>query len=132
MKFTTETKIITIGHLPGHTNGKVALLKANGFTDVSAILCTSTPVAEIKAILKNSPNSLFLVGGAMIAGFPDLMADLLTFIDEECPSVFVRQTVKADFDADTTWPPTEEKVNRSALNICLRMLEQERESSWRS
>jgi len=124
MEFTRQTKIMTIGHLPGHTNGKVALLKANGFTDVSAILCTATSVEEIKARLKSSPDSLFLVGGAMMNGFPDLMADLLDFIAKECPTVFVHQTVKADFDTDTTWPPTEEQVNKSALNICLRILKQ--------
>jgi len=124
MVFTRQTKIMTIGHLPGHTNGKVALLKANGFTDVSAILCTATSVEEIKARLKSSPDSLFLVGGAMMNGFPDLMADLLDFIAKECPTVFVHQTVKADFDTDTTWPPTEEQVNKSALNICLRILKQ--------
>ena len=122
--FTFNTKVITIGHLPGHTNGKVALLKANGFTDVSAILCESTSVEEIKATLKKSPDSFFLVGGAMMTGFPDLMADLLCFISEECPTVSVHQTVKADFDADAVWPPTEEQVNKSALNVCMRMLEQ--------
>ena len=124
MQFTLETRIITIGHLPGHTNGKVALLKANEFTDVSAILCDSMPVEKIKAILKSSPNSFFLVGGAMMMGFPDLMADLLRFISEECPTIVVHQTVKSDFDADVAWPPTEEQVNKSALNICMRMLEQ--------
>ena len=60
----------------------------------------------------------------MMNGFPDLMADLLDFIAKECPTVFVHQTVKADFDTDTTWPPTEEQVNKSALNICLRILKQ--------
>ena len=124
MKFTCETKIITIGHLPGHTNGKVALLKAYGFADVSAILCESTPPEEIKATLKISPNTLFLVGGAMMMCFPDLMADLLLFISTECPTIVVHKTVKADFDADVTFPPTEEQVNKSALNICMRMLEQ--------
>jgi hypothetical protein len=122
VQFTLETKIITIGHLPGHTNGKVALLKANGFTNVSAILCESIPTEKIKEILKRSPNSFFLVGGAMMMGFPDLMADLLRFISEECPSIVVHQTVKGDFDADVAWPPTEEQVNKSALNICMRML----------
>ena len=123
MKFTRATKIITIGHLPGHTNGKVALLKEHGFTEVSSILCESMPVEEIKEILQSSPNSLFLVGGAMMKGFPDLMADLLLFISEECPTILVHKTVTSDFDADTTWPPTEEQVNKSALNICMRMLE---------
>ena len=124
MKFTRETKIITIVHVPGHTNGKVALLKADGFADVSAILCESIPAEEIKATLKISPNTLFLVGGAMMMGFPDLMADLLLFISTECPTIVVHKTVKADFDADVTFPPTEEQVNKSALNICKRLLEQ--------
>ena len=124
MKVTRETKIINIGHLPGHTNGKVALLKAHGFTDVSAILCESMSAEEIKATLKNSPYSLFLVGGAMMTGFPKLMADLLLFISTECPTIVVHKTVKADFDTDVTFPPTEEQVNKSALNICMRMLEQ--------
>jgi len=82
------------------------------------------PVEEIKATLKNSPDSFFLVGGAMMTGFPDLMADVLCFISEHCPTILVHQTVKADFDADVVWPPTEAQVNKSALNICMRMLEQ--------
>jgi len=124
MLFTRETKIINIGHLPGHTNGKVALLKAHGFTDVSAILCESTPAEEIKSTLRNSPYTLFIVGGAMMMSFPDLMADLLLFISNECPTIVVHKTTKADFDADVTFPPSEEQVNKSALNICMRMLEQ--------
>ena len=123
-RFSLETKIITIGHLPGHTNGKVALLMANGFSDVSAILGGAMSVEEIKALLKNSPNAFFLVGGAMMTGFPDLMADLLFFISADCPTIFVHKTIKADFGADVSWPPTEQQVNKSALNICMRMLEQ--------
>ena len=122
--FTRRTKVITIGHLPGHTNGKAAFLKAHGFSDVSAMLCDSTPLEDIKATLQNSPNSFFLVGGAMMMSFPDLMADLLGFISGECPTILVHQTVKANFNADATWPPTEEQVNNSALNICIRMLDQ--------
>ena len=68
-------------HLQGHTKGKVDILQANGFTDVSAILCESTPVEEVKEILRSSPNSLFIVGGAMMKGFPDLMSELLAFIE---------------------------------------------------
>jgi hypothetical protein len=98
MKFTKSTKIINIGHLPAHTNGKVDILQANGFTDVSALLCESTPLEEVKRILNISPNSLFLVGGAMMQGFPDLMAELLDYIDKECPTIKVHKTVKADFE----------------------------------
>ena len=123
MIFTKDTKIINIGHLPGHTNGKVSLLLAHGFKDVSALLCESTPVDEIKTTLRASPNSLFLVGGAMMKGFPDLMADLLAFIEKECPTILVHKTILSDFDEGVTFPPTEEQVNKSALNICMRLLE---------
>lgn len=132
VKFTKQTKIINIGHLPAHTNGKVDILVANGFTDVSALLCESTPVDKVKDILKSSPNSLFLVGGAMMQGFPDLMADLLTFIEQECPLIKVHKTVKDDFDEGISFPPSAEQVNKSALNICLRLLEQEAEIPCKS
>ena len=58
-------------------------------------------------------------------GFPDLMAELLEYIVEDCPTITVHKTVKADFDEDVKFPPTAEQVNKSALNICLRLLQQE-------
>jgi hypothetical protein len=128
MKFTKNTKIITIGHLPGHTTGKVKLLQEQGFTDVSSIL-SSIPVEVVKSTLSASPDSFFLVGGAMMQGFPDLMADLLSFIEKECPTIKVHLTVKTDFDEGVKFPPegmpTEDEVNKSAVNICLRLLEQD-------
>ena len=51
-----------------------------------------------------------------------LMADVLDFIEKECPTVLVHKTVKADFDDDVVFPPSEEQVNKSALNICLRLI----------
>ena len=112
----------------GHTTGKVDILKANGFTNCVAILCETTPVEKVKEILRDSPNSLFIVGGAMMQGFPDLMAELLAFVEKECPTIRVHKTVKDDFDADVQLPPagypTEAQVNKSALNICNRLLEQ--------
>jgi hypothetical protein len=122
MKFSKSTKIITIGHLRGHTEGKVSILMNNGFTDVSAILCEETPVDQIKAILTASPNSMFLVGGAMMNGFPELMEDLLSFIEKDCSSILVHKTVKSDFDEGITFPPSEQDVNKSALNICNRLV----------
>ncbi len=114
--------------IQGHTNGKVELLKANGFTAVSAMLCESTPIEEVKATLRVSPNSLFIVGGAMMQGFPELMADLLAFLEKECPTIKVHKTVKDDFDTGVPFPPagfpSEDQVNKSALNICMRLLEQ--------
>jgi hypothetical protein len=122
MQFTRDTKIINIGHLPAHTLGKEAILRENGFTNVVALLCESTPVSDLKNILLESPNSLFIVGGAMMQGFPALMAELLQFIEQECPSIRVHKTVKDDFDADVIFPPNAEQVNKSALNICMRLL----------
>lgn len=70
--FTKATTIINIGHLPGHTQGKEALLREHGFTSVTSILCESTPVDEVKRILKEASTSttgaVFLVGGAMSKG----------------------------------------------------------------
>lgn len=52
------------------------------------------------------------------------MAEVLAFIEKECPTILVHKTVKADFDADVIFPPTEEQVNKSALNICMRLIEE--------
>ncbi len=114
--------------MQGHTNGKVAILKEHGFTDVSALLCESTPVADIKTILAASPHSLFIVGGAMMQGFPGLMAELLSFVTQNCPSIHVHKTTKADFDEGIDFPPSEAMVNKSALNICTRLLAEE--AAW--
>jgi len=125
--FSYSTTIVNIGHLPGHTQGKEALLRGNGWVNVSSILCESTPAAEIKRLLQaaaTSEGALFLVGGAMMRGFPDLMKDLLEFVAAECPSLLVHITGPPDFDPEVTFPPgpTEAQVNKSALNICLRYL----------
>ena len=129
--FSKSTVILNIGHLPGHTQGKEALLRENGFTNVTSILCESTPVAEVKALLKAAASpegALFLVGGAMMKGFPELMADLLGFVAAECPTVLVHKTSPPDFDPEVSFPPgpTEAQVNKSALNICLRYLDEKR------
>lgn len=125
LTFTRDTPIINIGHLPAHTLGKVDILKENGFTNCDrAILCESTSVEDIKIYLKSTPNSLFIVGGAMMQGFPDLMSDLLQYVEAECPTIKVHKTVKDDFDPDVPFPPTAEQVNKSALNICLRLLKE--------
>jgi len=125
--FTKATTVINIGHLPGHTQGKEALLRAHGFAHVTSILCESTPAADVKRALKAAATpegALFLVGGAMMKGFPALMKDLLDFVAAECPTVLVHKTSAPDFDAAVTFPPgpTEEQVNKSALNICERYL----------
>ena len=127
--FNKLTKILNIGHLPGHTQGKETLLRANGFNNIVSILCETTPVDEVKRLLKEADTpdgALFLVGGAMMKGFPELMKDFLQFTEGECPRVFVHKTGPADFDAEVTFPPgpTEAQVNKSALNVCMRYLEE--------
>jgi hypothetical protein len=125
--FTQSTTILNIGHLPGHTQGKEALLREAGFANITSVLCESTPVGEIKRLLKaaaTAEGALFLVGGAMMKGFPELMAELLAFVAAECPAILVHKTSGPDFDPEVTFPPgpTEAQVNRSALNICSRYL----------
>ena len=125
--FIKSTTILNIGHLPGHTQGKEALLREAGFTSITSILCETTPVEEVKCLLKaaaTAEGALFLVGGAMMKGFPSLMAELLDFVAAECPTILVHKTSGPDFDAEVTFPPgpTEAQVNKSALNICSRYL----------
>ena len=124
--FTKATTIINIGHLPGHTQGKEALLRQHGFSSILSILCESTPVEEVKRILTAAATpegALFLVGGAMMKGFPDLMAELLAHVASH-PTILVHKTSPPDFDKEVTFPPgpTEAQVNKSALNICERYL----------
>ncbi len=102
-------------------------MREHGWTSVKSILCESTPVDEIKRELKAAATpqgALFLVGGAMMKGFPELMQDLLQYVAANCPTILVHKTVAADFDKDVTFPPgpNEAQVNKSALNICLRYL----------
>ena len=69
--FSRSTTIVNIGHLPGHTQGKEALLREHGFTNVTSVLCESTPVDDVKRMLKAAATpegALFLVGGAMMKG----------------------------------------------------------------
>jgi hypothetical protein len=125
--FSKSTAILNIGHLPGHTQGKELLLRENGWVNVTSILCESTPVDEVKRVLKaaSTPEgALFLVGGAMMKGFPALMEDLLEFVRTDCPTVYVHKTSPPDFDTEVVFPPgpSEQQVNKSALNIANRFL----------
>jgi hypothetical protein len=110
--------------LPSHTNCKTELLKNNGFIDIVTILCEEWSSDNIKQVLKESPNSLFLIGGAMMSSFPDLMNDLLLYIKAECPTIDIAKTTKADFDEGVTFPPTTEQVAKSAINIVMRKLKE--------
>ena len=126
--FSHATCIVNLGHQPGHTQGKETLLRADGFTNVKSILSESVARPDIKAALQAAAaapgGALFLVGGAMMKGFPDLMKELLDFVAAECPAMLVHITSAGDFDAEVAFPPgpSEAQVNKSALNICRRYL----------
>lgn len=126
MAFSKNTKIVNIGFLPGHVNAKAKLLHAAGFGDVVTVALkppTEWDAAKIRQVLAAAaPDALLLAGGAMMTEAPELMADLQAFIAAECPGVRIALTTKADFDADVSFPPTEEQVAKSGLNICTRLL----------
>ncbi len=124
-KITKSTKILNIGHLPGHTKGKVTVLKNAGYENVFDLCMTDEGMTKekVKEELLKSPGALFIVGGAMNASYPDLMTELNEFIAKEIPSIIIHNTTKADFPAGCAMPPSEKIVNESALTIASRYLE---------
>lgn len=84
----------------------------------------TTPEA-IKAQLLDSPESLFIVGGAMKKEYPELMAELYAFISENAPTVIVHNTTVADFTPGCSFPPSEEVVAESGVTIAMRLLKEE-------
>ena len=119
---TRQTKIINIGHLPGHVSGKVDLLKQAGFPNAIGIVTLQTTKEAIKNELRESPNALFIVGGAMNKEYPELMAELNEFIRTEASSIIIHNTTKDDFPPDCPLPPTEAIVAASAVTIANRLL----------
>ena len=122
---TKNTKIINIGHLPGHVNRKVELLKEAGFINSCGIITLETTKEAIKEDLKNSPNSLFIIGGAMIKTYPELVAELNEYITNEVPSIIIHTTTAADFPPGIPLPPSEEVVAQSGVTVALRYLAKE-------
>lgn len=111
--------------MPGHTHGKVRVLREAGFENLD-VICVSehANIDEMKEKLKSYPGCLFIVGGAMNSSHPDLMAELNSFIASEVPSIIVHNTTVGDFPADCPKPPTEDIVNQSALTIANRYLQE--------
>lgn len=122
---TKQTRILTIGHLPEHVNGKAKLLKEAGFLDTKGIIASQMSKEDIMNLLKDSPRSLFIVGGAMNKAYPELMAELNTFINKEVPSIIVHNTTISDFPPDCKLPPSEEIIAQSGLTIANRFLKAE-------
>jgi len=122
---TLATKILNIGHLPGHVNGKITKLAEAGFHNTVAIITKDWTKENIKAELLASPSSLFIVGGAMNKEYPELMAELNAYIQNEVPSMLVHNTTAADFPPGIALPPTEEIVSASAVTIAMRLLKEE-------
>ena len=124
---TKQTKIINIGHLPGHVNGKTDLLREAGWSNSVGIITLETTKEAIKAELKSSPGALFIVGGAMNKEYPELMAELNEFIKSEVPSIIVHNTTKEDFPEGCPLPPTEGIIAASGVTIANRLLRKEEE-----
>jgi hypothetical protein len=122
IEITHDTRIINIGHLPGHTHGKTELLKKEGFRNVESFLSTETGAENIKQMLKGKNDTLLLVGGAMMKGFPSEMKEILDFLKTDAPEVFVYITSQADFPPGIQFPPSQEIVNQSAVTICNKLL----------
>ena len=122
---TRATKILNIGHLPGHVNGKITKLAEAGFHNTVAIVTKDWTLENIKAELRASPSSLFIVGCAMNKEYPELMAELNAYIHDNVPSIMVHNTTAADFPQGIPLPPTEEIVSASAVTIAMRLLKEE-------
>ena len=119
---TKSTKIINIGALPSHVDGKTQKLIAAGFTNTVGIITSQTTQEEIKEKLRNSPESLFIVGGAMYKEYPEIMSELNEFISKECPTILVYNTTIADFPPNT--PITAEVVAESGVTIANKLLKE--------
>ena len=91
------SKVINIGHLPGHVNSKTEKLKEAGYINASGIITLESTPELIKQELFNSPNSLFIVGGAMMKTYPDLMNEVIEYIKIDCPTIIVHNTTTDDF-----------------------------------
>jgi hypothetical protein len=75
--------------------------------------------------LRGAKDTLFLVGGAMMKGFPDEMKEILEFVKADAPELLVYITSPADFPAGTVFPPSQELVNQSVVTICNKLLKKE-------
>ena len=96
-----------------------------GFPNSVGIVTKDTDKDAIKRELINSPNSLFIVGGAMNKEYPELMAELNDFILTEATTILVHNTTKDDFPPGCPLPPTEAIVAASAVTIAKRLLKEE-------
>lgn len=103
---THKSKIINIGYEPSHVNLKTEYLKKNGFKNSIGIIVSdpSFNALDFKELLRNSPNSLLILGGAMMQEAPELTKDLQQFIKNECPTVIWYLTTKADFPSNAKPP----------------------------
>lgn len=119
---TKQTTILCIGHLPGHINEKVHLLKQEGFVNSIPIIFSETTMDAIKYLIKSSPDgSLFLSGGAMEKTHPEATSELYNFIAKEVPSMLIHKVTFADFPEGTKPPVSAEIVAKAAVTIALRM-----------
>ena len=123
-KITKQTTILCIGHLPGHINEKVKLLKQEGFINAVPIVFSETTMDAIKELIKSSPQgTLFLKGYTMEQKYPEATIELYEFIAAEAPSMLVHKVSFADFPEGTKPPVSAEIVAQAAVTVALKMLE---------
>lgn len=123
-KITKETTILCIGHLPGHINQKVALLKNEGFSNAIPIVFSQTTMEAVKQLIKSSPpGTLFLAGGAMESTYPEATIELYNFIAKEAPEMIIHKVSFADFPEGTKPPVSADIVAQAAVRVALKMLE---------
>jgi hypothetical protein len=124
---TKSSKIFCIGHLEGHIDKKVALLRSEGFTDVQPMYAQKMTADEIKYTLNGHPGCLFFVGGAMEKAHGALMKDLYAFLPVEAPTVACYVLTQSDFPSETGSPPSAEEVAAASCS-CIKKLVQEWEA----
>ena len=117
-RIDTQTVVWCLGHLRTHVEDKVNKLHAAGFVNATGMFCQEQSAEEMKALLSSAPGSLFYVGGAMMKSHPELMADLLAFVEASCPTVAVEILGVAHFDHFAPghgMPPTTEEVGQVSM-----------------
>ena len=124
---TKSSKIFCIGHLEGHIDKKVALLRSEGFTDVQPMYSQKLTPDEIKSNLKEHPGCLFFVGGAMEQAHGALMNDIYAFLPVGAPTVACYVLAPSDFPSNVGSPPSAEEVADASCS-CIKDLVQKWEA----
>jgi hypothetical protein len=124
---TKSSKIFCIGHLEGHIDKKVALLRSEGFTDVQPMYAQKLTPTEIKSMLKEHPGCLLFVGGAMEKEHGALMDVIYAYLPVQAPTVACYVLTPNDFPSEMDSIPSAEEVAAASCS-CIKNLVQEWEA----